>query len=133
MGYKKTIDGYNKQRYGDVKIIQIDPLGARLAEAGHTGGAGKGGALGKSNALKLRRVKKIIQKTPNKLFKKSDVKGKDQKKKAIQEQRTIVNKMDQKGDVYTPPFLAKGGRAQLRAGGTALRGLGRAFLKGGRA
>ena len=136
MGYaedrrNKRSDGYNKQRYGDLKIKQIDPLAARLIEAGHIGGASKNISK-KANAIKLKRVKKIIQKTPNKLYKRSDVKGKDQKKKAIQEQRTIVNKMDQRGDVYTPPFLAKGGRAQLRAGGAALRGLGRAFVKGGK-
>ena len=130
-----TTDGYNKKRYGDTKIIEIDPLGAALKKAGHDGGAGKGGALRASNSLKLKRQIKTIQKIPNKKFtsKNSNKSGKVEKKKAIQQQKDIVNKFNQKGDVYQGPFkMAKGGRAGYKGGGMSQRGLGRAFMKGGK-
>mgnify|MGYP000612973539 CR=1 FL=1 len=59
-----TTDGYNKSRYGDKKIIEIDPLGAALKDAGHLGGAGKGGALRASNSVKLKQTIKNLKKTP---------------------------------------------------------------------
>ena len=121
-----TTDGYNKKRYGDKKIIEIDPLGAALKDAGHDGGASKGGALKASNALKLKRQIKTIQKIPNKKFtsKNSNKSGKVEKKKAIQQQKDIVNKFNQKGDVYKGPFkMAKGGRAGYKYGGAAIKGV----------
>ena len=121
-----TTDGYNKKRYGDKKIIEIDPLGAALKDAGHDGGAGKGGALRASNSLKLKRQIKTIQKIPNKKFtsKNSNKSGKVEKKKAIQQQKDIVNKFNQKGDVYKGPFkMAKGGRAGYKYGGAAIKGV----------
>jgi hypothetical protein len=129
-----TTDGYNKSRYGDKKIIEIDPLGAALKAAGHDGGASKGGALKASNALKLKRQIKTIQKIPNKNFtsKNSNKSGKVEKKKAIQQQKDIVNKFNQKGDVYKGPFkMATGGRAGYKDGskgcGKATKGKGRAY------
>jgi hypothetical protein len=64
------------------------------------------GLLGKSA---FKRVKQQIQKTPNKNFKREGViGGKEQKKKAIQQQQDIYNK--QKED-YRSPFK-KGGSAK---------------------
>ena len=114
-----TKDGYNKSRYADTKIIEIDPLGAALKKAGHDGGAGKGGALRASNSLKLKRQIKTIQKIPNKKFtsKNSNKSGKAEKEKAIQQQKDIVNSYNAKGDVYKGPFkMAKGGRAGYKYG-----------------
>ena len=108
---------------------------AIIKKAGHDGGAGKGGALRASNSLKLKRQIKTIQKIPNKKFtsKNSNKSGKVEKKKAIQQQKDIVNKFNQKGDVYQGPFkMAKGGRAGYKGGGMSQRGLGRAFMKGGK-
>ena len=116
---KFTKDGYNKSRYGDTKIIEIDPLGAALKDAGHDGGAGKGGALRASNSLKLKRQIKTIQKIPNKKFtsKNSNKSGKAEKKKAIQQQIDKVNSYNAKGDVYQGPFkMATGGRAGYKVG-----------------
>ena len=59
----------------DVKTIQIDPLSEKLTAAGFEGGASK-----KLGNIKLKRVKKIIQKTPNKNFKDYEKSGKDRKK-----------------------------------------------------
>ena len=130
-----TTDGYNKKRYGDKKIIEIDPLGAALKDAGHLGGAGKGGALRASNSVKLKQTIKNLKKTPNKNFtsKNSNKSGKAEKKEAIKQQIKIVNKHNEKGDVYDAPFkMAKGGRAGYKGGGMSQRGLGRAFMKGGK-
>ena len=123
---KFTKDGYNKSRYADTKIIDIDPLGAALKDAGHLGGASKGGALRASNSIKLKQTIKKIQKTPNKAFtsKNSNTSGKAEKKKAILQQKQIVDKSNEKGDVYDSPFkMAKGGRVNLRGGGCAKRGI----------
>ena len=124
---KFTEDGYNKSRYGDTKIIEIDPLGAALKDAGHLGGAGKGGALRASNSVKLKQTIKNLKKTPNKNFtsKNSNTSGKAEKKEAIKQQIKIVNKHNEKGDVYDAPFkMAKGGRVGLKSGGAAKRGRG---------
>ena len=124
---KFTEDGYNKSRYADTKVIDIDPLGAALKDAGHLGGASKGGALRASNSIKLKQTIKNIQKTPNKNFtsKNSNTSGKAEKKKAILQQIKIVNKHNEKGDVYDAPFkMAKGGRAGYKHGGIAKRGRG---------
>ena len=59
----------------DVKTIQIDPLSEKLTAAGFEGGASK-----KLGNIKLKRVKKIIQKTPNKNFKDYEKSSKDRKK-----------------------------------------------------
>ena len=93
--------------YNENKIIKIDPLGAALDNVGMTGG------VGRLNRLKLRKTKKIIQKTPNKNFKNQTTSGKDQKKLAIKEQQSIADKMTRKDDTYTPPIkeFKKGGRA----------------------
>ena len=94
---------YNKEF--KVETIPIDPLGSRLDKVG------VGGALGRMNRLKLRKTKKIIQKTPDKKFKTEKTPGKEQKKLALREQKSIADKMTQKGDPYTPPIKAfkKGG------------------------
>jgi len=129
--------GYNEKRYlPDTKVIQIDPLGAALDKAGHEGGAGKT-LRQKSNSYKLRRVKKQIQKTPNKNFKSTNnpkSSGAKNKKLAIQQQQTIKNKTNQTKDTYDPPIkLAKGGRAAYKDGskgcGKAKTGRGRAYGK----
>ena len=127
-----TKDGYNKSRYADTKIIDIDPLGAALKDAGHLGGAGKGGALRASNNLKLKRQIKTIKKTPDKNFtsKNSNKSGKVEKKKAIKQQKDIVNSYNAKGDVYQGPFkMAKGGRAGYR-GGKSVKKRGGCAIKG---
>ena len=49
--------------YNEQKIVKLDPLGSRLDDVGLQGG------VGRLNRLKLRKTKKIIQKTPNKKFK----------------------------------------------------------------
>ena len=84
--------------------------------------------------LKFKKFKKIIKKTPDKEF---DQKGyiepgatkstpaKVQKKKIIQQQQTIWNKMHAKGEKWVSPI-------KLQGGGAAQRGLGRAFMKGGK-
>ena len=59
---------YNKE--SKVETIPIDPLGSRLDKVG------VGGALGRINRLKLRKTKKIIQKTPDKKFKTEKTSGK---------------------------------------------------------
>ena len=129
--------GYNEKRYiPGTKVIQIDPLGAALDAAGHEGGAGKT-LRQKSNSYKLRRVKKQIQKTPNKNFKSTNnpkSSGAKNKKLAIQQQQTIKNKTNQTKDTYDPPIkLAKGGRAAYKDGskgcGKATKGKGKAYGK----
>ena len=60
--------------YNEQKIVKLDPLGSRLDDVGLTGG------VGRLNKLKLRKTKKIIQKTPNKKFKSETTPGKTQKK-----------------------------------------------------
>ena len=112
--------GYNEKRYiPDTKVIQIDPLGAALDSAGHEGGAGKS-LRKKSNEYKLRRVKKIIQKTPNKEFKSTNnpkSSGAKNKKLAKQQMQNIKNKADQTKDTFNSPIkLAKGGRAGYKVG-----------------
>ena len=127
--------GYNEKRYlPDTKVIQIDPLGAALDKAGHEGGAGKT-LRQKSNSYKLRRVKKQIQKTPNKNFKSTNnpkSSGAKNKKLAIQQQQTIKNKTNQTKDTYDPPIkLARGGRVEYKNAGSvckmATKGKGRAY------
>ena len=129
--------GYNEKRYlPDTKVIQIDPLGAALDKAGHEGGAGKT-LRQKSNSYKLRRVKKQIQKTPNKNFKSTNnpkSSGAKNKKLAIQQQQTIKNKTNQTKDTYDPPIkLARGGRAEYKKAGSvrgckmATKGKGKAY------
>jgi hypothetical protein len=86
--------------YNEKKIIKLDPLGSRLDDVGLTGG------VGRLNKLKLRKTKKIIQKTPNKKFKSETTSGKTQKKLALRQQKNIADKMTQKGDPYTPPIKA---------------------------
>ena len=131
--------GYNEKRYiPDTKVIQIDPLGAALDAAGHEGGAGKN-LRKKSNDYKLRRVKKIIQKTPNKEFKSTNnpkSSGAKNKKLAKQQMQNIKNKADQKKDTFdTPIKLARGGRAEYKNAGSvkgckmATKGKGRAYGK----
>ena len=107
--------------YNENKIIKLDPLSAALDEAGHKGG------VAKRNALKLKNVKKKIQKIPNKNFREdkiyelstgkkgSIVSGKKNKEKAIKEQISIAGKMTAKGDEYLPPFR-KGGRVEYSKG-----------------
>jgi len=73
----------------------------------------------------FKKFKKKIQKTPNKVFKSDNTSGKEQKKLIIQQQKTIKNKFEAKGDRWTSPI-------KLKSGGAALRGLGRAFVKGGK-
>jgi hypothetical protein len=127
--------GYNEKRYfPDTKIIQIDTLGAALDKAGFEGGAGKN-LRQKSNEYKLRRVKKQIQKTPNKKFKSTNnPKGSGAKNKKLvkQQMQTIKNKMDQTKDTFDPPIkLARGGRAEYKNAGSvckmATKGKGRAY------
>ena len=69
------------------KVIEIDPLGERLTQAGHSGGAGKN--LKKKSDFKLKNQIKKIQKTPNKEFTNPQiglkVKGSKGKKNYIQE------------------------------------------------
>jgi len=129
--------GYNEKRYlPDTKIIQIDPLGAALDKAGHEGGAGKS-LRKKSNEYKLRRVKKIIQKTPNKEFKSTNnpkSSGAKNKKLAKQQMQTIKNKADQTKDTFDSPIkLARGGRAAYKDGSKgcklAMKGKGKAYGK----
>jgi hypothetical protein len=98
---KFTEDGYNKSRYADTKVIDIDPLGAALKDAGHLGGASKGGALRASNSIKLKQTIKDIQKTPNKNFtsKNSNTSGKAEKKKAILQQYEPFKINSTKNDV----------------------------------
>jgi len=131
--------GYNEKRYfPDTKIIQIDPLGAALDKAGHEGGAGKS-LRKKSNEYKLRRVKKIIQKTPNKEFKSTNnpkSSGAKNKKLAKQQMQTIKNKADKTKDTFDSPIkLARGGRAEYKNAGSvkgckmAKAGRGRAYGK----
>jgi hypothetical protein len=129
--------GYNEKRYlPDTKIIQIDPLGAALDKAGHEGGAGKS-LRKKSNEYKLRRVKKIIQKTPNKEFKSTNnpkSSGAKNKKLAKQQMQTIKNKADQTKDTFDSPIkLARGGRAGYKDGSKgcklAMKGKGKAYGK----
>ena len=103
--------------YNENKIIKLDPLSSRLDDAGFKGG------VAKRNALKLKNVKKKIQKIPNKNFREdkiyelstgkkgSIVSGKKNKEKAIKEQISIAGKMTAKGDEYLPPFK-KGGRVR---------------------
>ena len=86
--------------YNEQKIVKLDPLGSRLDDVGLTGG------VGRLNKLKLRKTKKIIQKTPNKKFKSETTSGKTQKKLALRQQKNIADKMTQKGDPYTPPIKA---------------------------
>ena len=102
----------------DVKTIQIDPLSEKLTAAGFEGGASK-----KLGNIKLKRVKKIIQKTPNKNFKDYEKSGKDRKKEAKLQQQKIKNKAEAKGFPYKPPFLAEGGRAMLKGGGICKKGM----------
>ena len=112
----------------DLKLKEIDPLATRLKEAGFEGGASK-----KLGNIKLKRVKKIIQKTPNKNFKDYDKSGKDRKKEAKLQQQKIKNKSEAKGYPYQPPFLAKGGRVEAKKGGSmcklAIKGKGKAYGK----
>ena len=84
--------------YNEQKIVKLDPLGSRLDDVGLQGG------VGRLNRLKLRKTKKIIQKTPNKKFKSETTPGKTQKKLALREQKSIADKITQKGDPYTPPI-----------------------------
>ena len=98
--------------YNEQKIVKLDPLGSRLDDAGLKGG------VGRLNRLKLRKTKKIIQKTPNKKFREDKtyelstgkggkiISGKKNKKLAIRQQKSIADKMTQKGDPYTPPIKA---------------------------
>ena len=86
--------------YNEQKIVKLDPLGSRLDDVGLKGG------VGRLNKLKLRKTKKIIQKTPNKKFKSETTPGKTQKKLALRQQKNIADKMTQKGDPYTPPIKA---------------------------
>ena len=86
--------------YNEQKIVKLDPLGSRLDDVGLQGG------VGRLNRLKLRKTKKIIQKTPNKKFKSETTSGKTQKKLALRQQKNIADKMTQKGDPYTPPINA---------------------------
>ena len=102
--------------YNENKIIKLDPLGAALDEAGYKGG------VGRINRLRLRNVKKQIQKTPDKKFKEDKtyalstgtggkiVSGKKNKKDAIKQQIIKANKFTAKGDEY--PGLKKGGRVR---------------------
>ena len=98
--------------YNDFKVQKIDPLGSKLDDVGMTGG------VGRMNRLKLRKTKKIIQKTPDKKFKTEKTPGKEQKKLALREQKSIADKMTQKGNPYTPPIKAynKGGRVEYSKG-----------------
>ena len=83
-----------------LSVKQIDPLAARLTEVGHTGGASK-----KLTNLTFKKFKKTINKTPNKIIPKT------QKKKIIQQQKTIKNKFEAKGDKWMSPIkLRKGGK-----------------------
>ena len=87
----------------------------------------------KSNSYKLRRVKKQIQKTPNKNFKSTNnpkSSGAKNKKLAIQQQQTIKNKTNQTKDTYDPPIkLARGGRAGYK-GGKSVKKKGGCAIKG---
>jgi hypothetical protein len=110
-------------------VIDIDPLGAALKDAGHLGGASKGGALRASNSIKLKQTIKNIQKTPNKNFtsKNSNTSGKAEKKKAILQQIETLQYEPSKRTL--PPgssilMKAKGGRAGYKHGGAAKRGHG---------
>ena len=80
------------------------------------------------------RFKKKIQKTPDKEFHQKGliehgatkpIRAKEMKKKIVQQQQDKKNKMQAKGDKWVSPI-------KLKAGGAALRGLGRAFVKGGK-
>ena len=53
-----------------LSVKQIDPLAARLTEAGHSGGAGK--SLKKKSEYRLKNKLKRIQKEPDKKFKSSN-------------------------------------------------------------
>ena len=64
--------------YNQQVVATLDPLGARIDKVG-----GPMGGVGKMNRLKLKKTKKIIQKTPDKQFKGEKISGKDQKKLAI--------------------------------------------------
>ena len=75
----------------------------------------------KLQKLKFKKFKKIITKTPDKQISKAD------KKKIIQSEGIIKGKNPAGSRApWTSPI-------KLRSGGAALRGLGRAFVKGGRA
>ena len=78
-----------------LSVKQIDPLAARLTEAGHSGGAGKN--LKTKSDFKLKNQIKKIKKTPDKKFKEDKtyelstgkfgkiIKGSEGKKKYLQE------------------------------------------------
>ena len=132
----------DKKKYTpDVEPIEITPL------IGPKGGGGKLPAKStkiqdkKSTKIqdqKFKQFKKIINKTPNKKLRQDKtyelstgkfgkiISGKTQKKKIIQQETEIKRNFEAKGQEWKSPI-------KLQGGGAATHGLGRAFLKGGKA
>ena len=80
-------------------------IGTRIAKAGSLKAMGIPRPRSKSEA-KFQNFKKRIEKTPDKVFKSENISGKAQKKKIIQQERTILNKQKRKPS----DKMAKGGR-----------------------
>ena len=92
----------------------------------------------KLQKLKFKKFKKIIKKTPDKKFRQDEtyelstgkfgkiISGKTQKKKIIQQETEIKRNFEAKGQEWKSPI-------KLQGGGAATHGLGKAFLKGGKA